>query len=630
MSITQGSYITAADFTYAHAEGENTTASGSNSHAEGYNTTASGVTAHAEGCDTIASGSSSHTEGYNTTASGDESHAEGRYTTASEDNSHAEGYRTTASGDESHAEGRRAIARGDKSHAEGDSTTASGDASHAEGDSTTASGDDSHAEGCYAIAGSSYAHAEGWYSLGANGRFYTITAFDNTAKTITLDTVSGLSAGDLLQISIDDNQALVNIPITLINGLIVTLNMTSEIDTDWKYAIKLAETQYPVHAEGYNTTASGAASHAEGYNTIANGDASHAEGFKTIASEYDAHAEGYNTTASGDDAHAEGYMTTASGDDSHAEGDSTTASGDDSHAEGDSTTASGGASHAEGDSTTAGGDDSHAEGYNTTASGRRSHAEGSYTTASGYYSHAGGYRNQSKYAQTAIGQYATVSSASDTAYDAGAEAFMIGNGTGTSSRGLAFKVLFNGRTYADGTYTSTGADYAEYFEWLDGNPDNEDRVGYFVTLYGDKIRKAASGDSYIIGIVSATPSVAGDNQDDHWQGKYLTDAWGRVQYHEVIISAESDSEGNIIIPEHKEIQPVYNPDWDTTIEYIPREKRKEWSAVGMMGKLFVRDDGSSVVNGSCMPNDNGIATNSASGYRVMKRVADNIIQVLFI
>jgi len=422
------------------------------------------------------------------------------------------------------------------------------------------SGSYAHTEGEFTTASSRNAHAEGQYSLGANGTLYTIIAFDDTAKTITLDTVSGLSAGDLLQIRIIGGQALVNIPITIINGLVVTLNTTSTISTSWRYAIKLAEMQYPVHAEGCDTIASGGISHVEGNNAIASGFSSHAEGVSTIAS----------------------------------------------------------------------GTYTHAEGSNTIACGYISHAEGSNTIASGYFSHAGGYCNQSKYAQTAIGQYGTVSSAFDTAYDAAEEAFMIGNGTGTSTRGLAFKVLFNGQTYADGTYTSTGADYAEYFEWLDGNLDNEDRVGYFVTLNGDKIRKAASGDSYIIGIVSATPSVAGDNQDDHWQGKYLTDAWGRVQYHEVIIPAESDNEGNIIIPEHTEIQPIYNPDWDTTIEYIPREKRKEWSAVGMMGKLFVRDDGSSVVDGFCMPNDNGIATNSASGYRVMKRVADNIIQVLFI
>ena len=31
-----------------------------------------------------------------------------------------------------------------------------------------------------------------------------------------------------------------------------------------------------------------------------------------------------------------------------------------------------------------------------------------------------------------------------------------------------------------------------------------------------------------------------------------------------------------------------NPDWDSTQTYIPREDRKEWDVVGLMGKLRLR------------------------------------------
>ncbi len=34
-----------------------------------------------------------------------------------------------------------------------------------------------------------------------------------------------------------------------------------------------------------------------------------------------------------------------------------------------------------------------------------------------------------------------------------------------------------------GAFNTSGADYAEYFEWLDGNPEAEDRRGYFCS-YG--------------------------------------------------------------------------------------------------------------------------------------------------
>ena len=35
----------------------------------------------------------------------------------------------------------------------------------------------------------------------------------------------------------------------------------------------------------------------------------------------------------------------------------------------------------------------------------------------------------------------------------------------------------------------------ELFEWLDGNPNNEDRAGYFVKLVGDKITIADEFDT---------------------------------------------------------------------------------------------------------------------------------------
>ena len=425
--------------------------------------------------------------------------------------------------------------------------------SNAEGDNTTAKTDCSHAEGRYTLA--------------CNGTLYNITAFDNTAKTITLDKVTGLIVGDLLTIKINNLKAIEDIPITVINGLIVTLDTTATITLSWAKAIEKAATIYAVHTEGNNTTASGMLSHAEGNGTI------------------------------------------ASGNTSHAEGDNTTASGMLSHAEGSSTIASGNTSHAEGANTTASGMLSHAEGYHTTASGDTSHAEGDNTTASVYDSHT-------------MGQYNKALAGSVSSYIATADAFIIGNGTAAGALGNAFRVTFDGKVYGLSAFNSTGADYAEFFEWLDQNIDSEDRVGYFTTLDGEKIRKANSTDDYILGIVSANPSVIGDSYNDDWNGKYVTDDWGRIQYHDVLVPATDDK------PEHTEYQPIYNPLWDSSLEYIPREQRKEWSPVGIMGKLFVRDDGTCVVNSYCKSNDGGIAITSTSGYRVVKRVADNIVQVL--
>ena len=71
------------------------------------------------------------------------------------------------------------------------------------------------------------------------------------------------------------------------------------------------------------------------------------------------------------------------------------------------------------------------------------------------------------------------------------------------------------------------------------------------------------------------------------------------------------------------------PEYDPERPYVQRSERKEWSAVGMLGVLSVRDDGSCKVNGFCKLADGGIATDSDTGYRVVKRVTDNIVEVIF-
>lgn len=95
----------------AHAEGNETEASGSSSHAEGAQTISRGYTSHAEGFLSIAEGDSSHAEGSTTKAIGNYSHAQGNSTVAYGESSNSEGELTKAHGDLSHAAGYAAEAR---------------------------------------------------------------------------------------------------------------------------------------------------------------------------------------------------------------------------------------------------------------------------------------------------------------------------------------------------------------------------------------------------------------------------------------------------------------------------------------------------------------------------------------
>ncbi|WP_236883371.1 peptidase G2 autoproteolytic cleavage domain-containing protein [Clostridium botulinum] len=153
--------------------------------------------------------------------------------------------------------------------------------------------------------------------------------------------------------------------------------------------------------------------------------------------------------------------------------------------------------------------------------------------------------------------------------------------------------------------------------------------GYFVTLDGEKICKADESDDYVLGITSATPAVIANSGDLNWKDKYVTDEWGRVLYQDVLVPAVTSKDGRAILPERTESQPVLNPVWDHTREFIPRCKRPEWVAVGLLGKILVRDDGTCQVNRYCRPNKEGIATASRYGYRVMKRIGENQVLVFF-
>jgi hypothetical protein len=49
----------------------------------------------------------------------------------------------------------------------------------------------------------------------------------------------------------------------------------------------------------------------------------------------------------------------------------------------------------------------------------------------------------------------------------------------------------------------------------------------------------------------------------------------------------------------------------------------------MLGVVEVRDDGTCKVNGYCDVSNGGIATKTDKGYRVISRVTDNVIKIIF-
>lgn len=168
-----------------------------------------------------------------------------------------------------------------------------------------------------------------------------------------------------------------------------------------------------------------------------------------------------------------------------------------------------------------------------------------------------------------------------------------------------FRVQGNGQIRSDqSTSIATGADYAELFEWEDGNPNGEDRVGHTVSLVNQQIKFAEPGETPI-GVISANPAVVGDTRDFYWAGKYQTDQWGR-QIMEQVPGWRWKEEGDdkvheyrkdgvpedITVPSNAESItlgfPVLNPNYDSSTDYVPRDERPEWGCVGLVGKLRIK------------------------------------------
>lgn len=362
--------------------------------------------------------------------------------------------------------------------------------------------------------------------------------------------------------------------------------------------------------EKYATKENGEFTGSFSHNRLADSEVGHrsvALGDDNIASGANSVAIGARNTASGEFAIAIGRNSVASGLDSVALGNDNTASGERAFAEGVSTKAAGLASHAEGNESEANGNNSHAEGRATKTSGDNAHSEGCYTEALANQHVQGHYNNK----ETA--------EAGET-WGTQGTAFVIGNG-GTTTPSNALRVTYAGEVIGKAAYSTTGADYAEYFEWADSNAEQEDRIGHFVTFADGKFIRKANANDYVLGIVSGNPSVLG-NHDECWMGRNEMDEFGRFVY---VTETVTDEDGNT----HEYQTYKINPAFDSRQKYIPRSERPEWDAVGMLGMLAVRDDGTCLVNGYCKVADGGIATAAETGYRVVERVNSNVVRIVF-
>ena len=224
-------------------------------------------------------------------------------------------------------------------------------------------------------------------------------------------------------------------------------------------------------------------------------------------------------------------------------------------------------------------------------------------------------------------------------------AYYRGQSDADGSPDVEFLARGDGVVAGDGAY-SVGADYAEYFESKNGLALE---IGTTVKLDGEKIVACEDGDNPI-GVIRpfGASTTVGNTNWNRWGSKYLKDDYGAYIYEEYSVS-EWEENTDVIkkeaieevlyvegddIPEGKEIGDVkieaqdvvyetkkvqyhtdkipsnvsvpsdaiviseeengsklmrkkLNPDYDDSINYIPREKRDEWNIVGLMGQIEI-------------------------------------------
>ncbi len=198
--------------------------------------------------------------------------------------------------------------------------------------------------------------------------------------------------------------------------------------------------------------------------------------------------------------------------------------------------------------------------------------------------------------------YSFVQTTSTTGYNF---ALYVNNG------GNAWRVRGDGATFADGAYSSGGADYAEWFESSDGKAIP---VGSSVVLDGStgKVRLAQPGEEEkILGIVRPKVNtnacvIIGNSAEDYWNQKFEKDEFGRFVYELVDYYKWVDEKGqhhgyyanqvpdDVKVPENKEVvsgnlMKKLHPDYDPSIPYVPRSERTEWHVIGMMGQIPVKN-----------------------------------------
>lgn len=185
--------------------------------------------------------------------------------------------------------------------------------------------------------------------------------------------------------------------------------------------------------------------------------------------------------------------------------------------------------------------------------------------------------------------------------------------------------------------------YSEMYEWSELFKFDINPFGRFVTFSKEqpgKIVLANDNDKGLILGVTTINSVMTSDDPNEWQGKYLANEYGDHMFKYVNkANAQLSYDERLEMPlittyKTKDIKPVINPDFDSTLKYEKRSDRKEWIRVHLLGKCIVTDNGECEPGKYCTIGENGIAIpfimpKAIFKYYVIDRLSENTIMIFF-
>lgn len=190
--------------------------------------------------------------------------------------------------------------------------------------------------------------------------------------------------------------------------------------------------------------------------------------------------------------------------------------------------------------------------------------------------------------------------------------------------------------------------YSEMYEWADPSIVTPGGMfGLFVTfdennpskikLYGNLKSEP------ILGITTINAAVTSDDPNE-WKYRYMTTETG-----DILLQKEKLAVGQKVYDEQNELAFIQTRPWEHYIkiqnkafenkEYTKRSNRFEWIRVSLLGKTFVKDDGTLQPGDYCTPYTGKIkdmwgkavkaSDKSKNKYYVLSRISDNVIMILY-